>query len=46
MNDKRIDIRINRAFWERIQAKMKAEGYRGPTELIRDLLRKWLKGNM
>jgi metal-responsive CopG/Arc/MetJ family transcriptional regulator len=42
-NDKRIDIRLDREFWGRIENRMKAEGYRGPTELLKDLLRRWLR---
>jgi len=43
LGDKRIDIRIDREFWSRVEDKMKAEGYRGPTELFKDLLRRWLR---
>jgi Arc/MetJ-type ribon-helix-helix transcriptional regulator len=39
----RIEARLDRQFWERIEMRMKAEGYSGPAELLRDLLRRWLK---
>lgn len=47
MSDKRVEIRIDREFWEeKIEPKMKEEGYRGATELIKDLLRRWLKESL
>jgi len=44
--DKRIEIRIDKEFWEeRIEPRLREEGYKGATELIKDLLRRWLKEN-